>query len=70
MVEGDFRQFEGKWTLEPVIDTPDQITRVGYDLVIRPPRAMPVGLIERHIRHDLSRNLQAIGNRAAVLFPA
>jgi ribosome-associated toxin RatA of RatAB toxin-antitoxin module len=69
MVEGDFRQFEGKWTLEPVIDKPDQVTRVGYDLVIRPPRAMPVGLIERHIRHDLSRNLQAIGNRAAVLFP-
>jgi hypothetical protein len=42
--------------------------RLGYDLVIRPPRAMPVALIERHIRHDLSRNLQAIGDRTAALF--
>ncbi len=68
MVEGDFRQFEGKWTLDPVPDRPGEIVRLGYDLVIRPPRAMPVGLIERHIRHDLSRNLRAIGDRTAAIF--
>ncbi len=68
MVEGDFRQFEGKWTLEPVPDAEGEMIRLGYDLVIRPPRAMPVALIERHIRHDLSRNLQAIGDRTAALF--
>ncbi|MGB3203204.1 MAG: SRPBCC family protein, partial [Nodosilinea sp.] len=51
MVEGDFRQFEGRWTLEPVTTSPGQLVRLGYDLVIRPPRAMPVTLIERHIRH-------------------
>lgn len=68
MVEGDFRKFEGKWTLEPVVKQPSPITRLGYDLVIRPPRAMPAGLIERHIRHDLSRNLRAISDRAIALF--
>jgi hypothetical protein len=70
MVEGDFRQFEGKWTLEPLQVGQGEGTRLGYDLVIRPPRAMPVALIERHIRHDLSRNLRAISDRTTALFSA
>lgn len=70
MVEGDFRQFEGCWTLEPVAEAQGNIVRLGYDLLIRPPRAMPVGLIERHIRHDLTRNLKAIGDRTAAVFGA
>lgn len=70
MVEGDFRQFEGRWTLERMAETQGEMMRLGYDLVIRPPRAMPVTLIERHIRHDLSRNLKAISDRAAVVFGA
>ncbi|HSM81602.1 MAG TPA: SRPBCC family protein [Nodosilinea sp.] len=70
MVEGDFRQFEGRWTLEPLTAAEGQLVRLGYDLVIRPPRAMPVALIERHIRHDLSRNLRAISDRTLVLFGA
>jgi ribosome-associated toxin RatA of RatAB toxin-antitoxin module len=70
MVEGDFRQFEGKWTLEPVEEAQESRVRLGYDLVIRPPRAMPVALIERHIRHDLTRNLQAICDRTTTLFAA
>ncbi|WP_026072866.1 SRPBCC family protein [Nodosilinea nodulosa] len=70
MVEGDFRQFEGRWTLESVAEAKDSMTRLGYELVIRPPRAMPVALIERHIRHDLSRNLKAISDRTAVVFGA
>lgn len=69
MVEGDFRQFEGKWTLEPLTSHTPR-TRLGYDLLICPPRAMPAGLIERHIRNDLIRNLHAIGERATVLFGA
>lgn len=70
MVEGDFRQFEGRWTLEPVAEAQDNIVRLGYDLMIRPPRAMPVALIERHICNDLSRNLRAISDRTALLFNA
>ncbi|QQE66582.1 cyclase [Leptolyngbya sp. BL0902] len=69
LVEGDFRQFEGKWRLEPLTGASPR-TRLSYDLLICPPRAMPAGLIERHIRKDLIRNLHAIGERAAVLFGA
>ncbi len=70
MVEGDFRKFEGKWTLSPLAGATAPRTRLGYDLLICPPRAMPAGLLERHIRNDLSRNLHAIGERAATLFGA
>lgn len=68
MVEGDFRQFEGTWRLEPLAE--GQGTRLTYDLKVQPPRVMPVGLIEQHIRHNLSANLTAIRDRTATLFTA
>ncbi|HIK44518.1 MAG TPA: SRPBCC family protein [Leptolyngbyaceae cyanobacterium M65_K2018_010] len=68
MVEGDFREFEGEWTLESLGEGQRPLTCLGYALLVRPPRGMPAGLIERHIRHDLTRNLKAIGDRAGVLF--
>ncbi len=68
MVEGDFRQFEGRWVLEPRANSQGPMTRLSYDLLIQPPRAMPAALIERHIRHDLTRNLRAICDRTAVVF--
>ncbi|NJL47619.1 MAG: cyclase [Leptolyngbyaceae cyanobacterium SM2_5_2] len=70
MVEGDFRQFEGRWQLEPLVNSQGQLTRLSYDLLVRPPKAMPAALIERHIRHDLSHNLRAIGDRTTQLFSA
>ncbi|HEY9880221.1 MAG TPA: SRPBCC family protein [Leptolyngbyaceae cyanobacterium] len=68
MVEGDFRQFEGTWRLEALGE--GQGTRLTYDLKVLPPRVMPVGLIEQHIRHNLSDNLTAIRDRTAHLFAA
>jgi ribosome-associated toxin RatA of RatAB toxin-antitoxin module len=68
MVEGDFRQFEGCWRLEPISSGDLANTQLSYDLVVLPPRAMPAGLIERHIRRDLSQNLKAVCDRAALLF--
>lgn len=56
MVEGDFKAFEGAWKLEP--DNGE--TRLIYEVMICPPRAIPAMLIERHLRHDLTQNLQAI----------
>ncbi len=63
MVEGDFRSFEGTWTLESIASA-DHLTRLVYELTICPPRAVPVMLIERHLRRDLTQNLQAIRQRA------
>lgn len=56
MVEGDFKAFEGAWKLEPENDK----TRLTYEVMICPPRAIPAMLIERHLRYDLAQNLQAI----------
>lgn len=68
MVEGDFRQFEGVWRLEPIANGSG--TQLIYDLLVLPPRVMPAGLIEQHICHNLSENLTAIRDRAAALFSA
>lgn len=65
MVEGDFRLFEGVWRLQP---GDDDTTTLIYDLVLLPPRAMPAGLIERHIRHDLTQNLSALCQCAVARF--
>lgn len=61
MQEGDFRQFEGVWKLQPTED--NQSTRLCYDLSVKPPRAMPATLIEHHIRHGLTANMLAIRQR-------
>ncbi len=58
MVEGDFKRFEGAWKLKE--DSSTAGTRLTYEVVICPPRVIPVALIERHLRHDLTQNLQAI----------
>lgn len=65
MVEGDFRKFEGAWRLEAAEVEGVPGTRLSYDLTLLPPRAMPIGLIERHIRRDLLQNLNAIYERTA-----
>jgi ribosome-associated toxin RatA of RatAB toxin-antitoxin module len=68
MVEGDFRQFEGRWLLEPLAVDQNPGTKLSYDLIVLPPRAMPAGLIERHIKRDLGQNLKAVDARAQLLF--
>jgi ribosome-associated toxin RatA of RatAB toxin-antitoxin module len=64
MVEGDFKQFQGAWRLEPVQDARQHATILSYELLVQPPRAMPVALIEHHIRHNLTQNLLAIRHQA------
>ena len=66
MIEGDFKSFEGVWQLERVEDS-DQTTRLNYEITVCPPRAIPAVLIERHLRHDLTQNLQAIRSHAIAL---
>jgi ribosome-associated toxin RatA of RatAB toxin-antitoxin module len=65
MKEGDFKQFEGAWTLQRADDA--QSTKLSYNLAIKPPRAMPAALIEHHICHNLTLNLLAIRQRVLEL---
>lgn len=64
MVEGDFKLFEGCWRLAPVGEGENLNTQLSYELIVKPPLAMPVGLIEKHIRANLTENLMAIYQRS------
>ena len=59
MKEGDFKRFEGAWRLEAT----DRGTKLSYDLLVKPPAAMPASLIERHLCNNLITNLLAIYQR-------
>jgi ribosome-associated toxin RatA of RatAB toxin-antitoxin module len=65
MVEGDFKTFRGSWILQP---KDNGSTELCYTVSVLPPRAMPVGLIERKLRSSLLVNLTAIRQRADDLF--
>ena len=56
MSEGDFKQFEGSWNLQPTAEG----TQLSYEVLVTPPRAMPVGLIEHHLCRSITINLLAI----------
>ncbi|ESA33528.1 cyclase dehydrase [Leptolyngbya sp. Heron Island J] len=68
MVEGDFKKFMGRWTLSPALLGDEAATILSYELMVQPPLAMPVQLIERHICHNLTQNLMAICDRATEQF--
>lgn len=65
MKEGDFKQFEGAWKLQPTENA--QSTQLSYALSVKPPRAMPAGLIERHLCHNITTNMLAIRQRVLEL---
>ncbi|MEN9203229.1 MAG: SRPBCC family protein [Thermostichus sp. DG02_3_bins_51] len=71
-VEGDFLIFEGFWDLSVRVSRtesflPTQQTLLTYHLQVKPPRRMPIGMVERRIRQDLAVNLQAIRERSLSL---
>jgi len=51
MVEGDFKQFSGSWTLQPVANGTEAAlcTELCYVVVVLPPRTMPIGMIEKRL---------------------
>jgi ribosome-associated toxin RatA of RatAB toxin-antitoxin module len=66
MVEGDFKQFSGSWMLQAAAEGTG--TELCYVISVLPPRAMPVGMIEKRLKSSLVTNLSAIRQRADVLF--
>ncbi|MBI4782826.1 MAG: SRPBCC family protein [Oscillatoriophycideae cyanobacterium NC_groundwater_1537_Pr4_S-0.65um_50_18] len=74
MIEGDFKQFSGSWTLQPVaalgaVETRAEAwTELCYMIVVLPPRTMPIGMIEKRLKSGLVTNLSAIRDRADMLF--
>lgn len=68
MVEGDFKKFLGRWLLQPAVINEQAATVLCYELIVQPPLAMPVQLIEHHICHNLTQNLLAICDRTTDQF--
>lgn len=66
MVEGDFKEFFGAWTLQPAAEGSTNLT---YTLTVQPSRIMPIGLIEKRLRRDLEVNLAAIYQRVEAIAP-
>ncbi len=66
MVEGDFKDFSGRWCLEPY--SHELIgTNVCYTVKVWPKFTMPVTIIERRLSKDMELNLLAIWKRVEEL---
>ncbi|MED6218421.1 hypothetical protein PIB30_026526 [Stylosanthes scabra] len=61
MVDGDFKKFEGKWSLK--CGTRSSTTNLSYEVNVIPRLNFPAILLERIIRSDLPVNLRALASR-------
>lgn len=68
MVEGDFKEFRGDWTLAPQENTDTPTTELTYSVQIWPKRSMPIIAVEKRLSKDLPTNLIAIRQRLDELF--
>ncbi|KAH6833389.1 polyketide cyclase/dehydrase/lipid transporter [Perilla frutescens var. hirtella] len=62
MVDGDFKKFEGKWSVKSQKGSPD--TTLGYEVNVIPRFNFPAIFLERIIRSDLPVNLHALACRS------
>lgn len=62
MVDGDFKQYEGKWSLRP--GPRPRTTILYYEVNVKPRFNFPAIFVERVIRKDLPLNLRAVAVRA------
>ncbi|XP_026445645.1 uncharacterized protein LOC113346316 [Papaver somniferum] len=62
MVDGDFKKFEGKWSIKS--GTRSCTTELSYEVNVIPRFNFPAIFLERIIRSDLPVNLQAVARRS------
>ncbi|XP_057791568.1 uncharacterized protein LOC131008640 [Salvia miltiorrhiza] len=62
MVDGDFKKFEGKWSVKSQKGSPTAI--LGYEVNVIPRFSFPAIFLERIIRSDLPVNLLALACRS------
>ena len=58
LIKGDFRRFEGSWHIKKIKDTSKN--SLIYDLTVQGCQWMPIGMIEKRLKKDLSENLIAV----------
>ena len=62
LIKGDFRKFEGSWKIQNIKNTSKN--SLIYDLTVQGCQWMPIGMIEKRLRKDLSENLIAVDRQA------
>ena len=62
LIKGDFRKFEGSWKIQNIKDTTKN--SLIYDLTVQGCQWMPIGMIEKRLKKDLSENLIAVDRQA------
>ncbi|MBO8204704.1 SRPBCC family protein [Prochlorococcus marinus] len=62
LIKGDFRKFEGSWKIQKIKDTSKN--SLIYDLTVQGCQWMPIGMIEKRLKKDLSENLIAVDRQA------
>ena len=64
LIKGDFRRFEGSWKIKPISNS-DKNSLI-YDLTVKGCQWMPIGMIEKRLKRDLSENLIAVERQARI----
>ena len=62
LMKGDFRRFEGSWKIENIKGS--NKNSLIYDLTVKGCQWMPIGMIEKRLKSDLSENLIAVDKQA------
>ena len=62
LIKGDFRKFEGSWKIQDIKNTSKN--SLIYDLTVQGCQWMPIGMIEKRLKKDLSENLIAVDRQA------
>ncbi len=62
LIKGDFRKFEGSWKIQTIQNTSKN--SLIYDLTVQGCQWMPIGMIEKRLKKDLSENLVAVDKQA------
>ena len=62
LIKGDFRRFEGSWKIQTIKNTSKN--SLIYDLTVQGCQWMPIGMIEKRLKKELSENLIAVDRQA------
>jgi len=62
LIRGDFRKFEGSWKIQNIKDTSKN--SLIYELTVQGCQWMPIRMIEKRLKKDLSENLIAVDRQA------
>jgi len=62
LIKGDYRKFEGSWKIQNIKNTSKN--SLIYDLTVQGCQWMPIGMIEKRLKKDLSENLIAVDRQA------